>query len=34
MTSRCRRDLCVYGGSRGQKETFVRGEGAHSDFWH
>ena len=26
-----RRDLCIYGGSRGQKATFVRGNGAPRD---
>ena len=26
--------MCIYGGSRGQKETFVRGNGAPRDLWH
>ena len=29
-----RRDLCIYGGSRGQTETFVRGDGVPRDLWH
>ena len=29
-----RRDLCIYGGSRRQKETFVRGNGVPRDLWH
>ena len=29
-----RRDLCIYGGSTGQKETFVRGTGVPHDLWH
>ena len=28
-----RGDLSIYGGSRGQKETFVRGNGAPHDLW-
>ena len=28
-----RRDLCIYGGSRGQMETFVRGNGVARDLW-
>ena len=29
-----RRDLCIYGGSRGQKKTFVRENGVPRDLWH
>ena len=29
-----RRDLCIYGGSRGQKDTFVWGNGVPRDLWH
>ena len=29
-----RRDLCIYGGSRGQEETLVRGNWFPRDLWH
>ena len=29
-----RRDLCIYGGSRGQKQTVVPGNGVPRDLWH
>ena len=29
-----RYDLIIYGGSRGQKETLVRGNGVPRGFWH
>ena len=29
-----RLDRCIYGGSRGQKETLVRGNGVPRDLWH
>jgi len=32
--SHYRRDLCIYGGSRGQGETLVRGNGVPCDLWH
>ena len=35
-TSYYRRDLCtgIYGWSKGQNETFVRGNGVPRDLWH
>ena len=34
VTSLYRHDLFVYGGSRGQKDTFIRGRGVPRDLWH